>query len=316
MKIYIGIDISKDTFDAATSNQKQSVSFKNSPAGFKKLIKWLSAIESPHIAMEATGKYYLGLALHLYEQGYPVYVINPYKIKHHAQSQLKRVKTDSEDAKLIAEFCEVHPLNQWQPDSPMIAKLQEFSALQDLLIRTKARLKNQMKSTLDLEVQKIQDAQITQLEEQIEEVQLQMKSCIEQDVELTRQVALLTTIKGLGEKTAIELITHIKDIYRFDNAKCLASYSGLVPKIQQSGTSLNRSSLSKMGNVNLRKCLYMPAVNSIAYNPVLKAFANNLRNRGVAGKKIVAAVMRKLIHLVYAILKSGKPFDPEYKIRA
>lgn len=316
MKTYIEIDISKDTFDAATSSQKQSVTFKNSPAGFKKLIKWLGELDTPHIAMEATGKYYLGLALHLYEQGYPVYVINPYKIKHHAQSQLKRVKTDSEDAKLIAEFCEVHTLKPWQPDSPVISKLQEFSALQDLLIRTKTCFKNQMQSTLDPEVQKSQKRQIEQLEEQIQQVQLQMKACVEQDIDLNKQVELLTTIKGLGEKTAIELVTHIKDIDRFDNAKSLASYSGLVPQIQQSGSSLNRSSLSKMGNVNLRKCLYMPAINSMAYNPVLKSFADNLRNRGVAGKKIVAAVMRKLIHLVYAILKSGKPFDPEYKIRA
>ena len=316
MKTYIGIDISKDTFDAATSSQKQSVTLKNSPAGFKKLIKWLGELDTPHIAMEATGKYYLGLALHLYEQGYPVYVVNPYKIKHHAQSQLKRVKTDSEDAKLIAEFCEVHTLKPWQPDSPVISKLQEFSALQDLLIRTKTCFKNQMQSTLDPEVQKSQKRQIEQLEEQIEQVQLQMKACVEQDIDLNKQVELLTTIKGLGEKTAIELVTHIKDIDRFDNAKSLASYSGLVPQIQQSGSSLNRSSLSKMGNVNLRKCLYMPAINSMAYNPVLKSFADNLRKRGVAGKKIVAAVMRKLIHLVYAILKSGKPFDPEYKIRA
>ena len=316
MKIYIGIDISKDTFDAATSSQKQSVTFNNTPAGFKKFIKWMSLFDSPHIAMEATGKYYLGLALHLYEQEYPVYVINPFKIKHHAQSKLKRVKTDSEDAKLIADFCEVHKLKPWQPDSPIIAKLQEFSALQALLIQAKTRLKNQMQSSTEIEVQKIQKAQIKQLEKQIEKIQSQMKACVQQDVELTKQMALLTTIKGLGEKTSIELITHIKDIYRFDNAKALACYSGLVPQIQQSGSSLNRSSLSKMGNANLRKCLYMPAVNSIAYNPVLKAFADNLRKRGVAGKKIVAAVMRKLIHLVYAILKSGKPFDPEYKIGA
>lgn len=316
MKTYIGIDISKDTFDAATSSQKQSVTFKNSPTGFKKLIKWLDELDTPHIAMEATGKYYFALALHLYEQGYPVYVMNPYKIKHHAQSQLKRVKTDSEDAKLIAEFCEVHTLKPWQPDSPVISKLQEFSALQDLLIRTKTCFKNQMQSTLDPDVQKSQKRQIEQLEEQIEQVQLQMKACVEQNIDLNKQVELLTTIKGLGEKTAIELVTHIKDIDRFDNAKSLASYSGLVPQIQQSGSSLNRSSLSKMGNVNLRKCLYMPAINSMAYNPVLKSFADNLRSRGIAGKKIVAAVMRKLIHLVYAILKSGKPFDPEYEIRA
>jgi len=316
MKIYIGIDISKDTFDAATSSQKQSVTFNNNPMGFKKFIKWLNAFDSPHIAMEATGKYYLSLALHLYEQDYPVSVINPFKIKHHAQSKLKRVKTDSEDAKLIADFCEVHPTKPWQPDSPIIAKLQEFSALQALLIQTKTRIKNQMQSSTEIEVLKIQKSQIQQLEKQIEKIQSQMKACVQQDVELTKQLALLTSIKGLGEKTAIELITHIKDIYRFDNAKALACYSGLVPQIQQSGSSLNRSSLSKMGNANLRRCLYMPAVNSIAYNPVLKAFAANLRNRGVAGKKIVVAVMRKLIHLVFAILKSGKPFDPEYKIRA
>lgn len=316
MTTYIGIDISKITFDATASHEKQNHSFANSPEGFKKFIKWIQTFETPHVAMEATGKYYLGLALALHQQAIPTYVVNPLRIKHYAQSKLKRIKTDPEDAKLIAEFCEHATLPLWQPDRPIIAKLQEYSTLQQLLIHSKTQLKNQMQTSLEPDIKAIQADQIQQLEHQINDIHLAMKACIEKDEVLNKQVKVLTTIKGISDKTAIELVTYIKDINRFDKAKQLASYAGLTPKIKQSGSSLNSASLSKMGNANLRKCLYMPAVTGIAYNPVLKAFAERLRSNGVTGKKMIAAVMRKLLHIVFAILKSGKPFDPEYKIRA
>lgn len=316
MTTYIGIDISKATFDAATTEHKHSHAFANTPAGFKKFIQWLNPYEDSHIVMEATGKYYLGLALVLHGQGVAVSVINPLQIKHYAQSKLKRIKTDSEDAKLIAQYGETHSLKPWQPDRPIIAKLQEYSTLTQLLIHSKTQLKNQMKTSLESEIKAIQCEQIKHLEQQIDKIHTAMKHCIENDTVLKQKVKALTTIKGISDKTAIELVTYIKDINRFDKAKQLASYAGLTPKINQSGTSLKTSSLSKMGNANLRKCLYMPAVNGVAYNPILKAFADRLRARGVTGKKMIAAVMRKLIHIVFAILKSGKPFDPEYEIRA
>lgn len=314
MATYIGIDISKDTFDAATSEQKQSIIFKNTEAGYKKFKAWISKLNEPHVCMEATGKYYLGLATSLYEQGIPVSVVNPLRIKRYAQSGLNRVKTDSEDAKVIAQFCKTEKLVLWAPDKPVIQELQEWYKLKDLLTRQQTQFKNQLKSGLNSRVRKVQEKQIQQIEKSIKAVVAKIKECIQSDKELCESVKLLESITSIGEKTAMDLITFIKDIKRFDKAKNLASFAGLTPQIIQSGTSVNSSRLSKMGNANLRKCLYMPAINAMAYNVPLKRFADGLRAKGVASGKIKAAVMRKLIHIVFAVLNSGKPFDPEYKM--
>lgn len=314
MATYIGIDISKDTFDAATSEHTKSVSFKNTAAGYKKFRTWASKFNEPSVCMEATGKYYLGLATFLYEKTIFVSVVNPLRIKRYAQSALKRVKTDSEDAKVIARFCETESLAPWAPDKPVIQDLQEWYQLKELLIRQKTQLKNQLKSGLNSLVKKVQEKQIQQIEKNIETVLSKIKACIQSDKALCQNVKLLESITSIGEKTAMDLMTFIKDIKRFDKAKNLASFAGLTPQIMQSGTSVNSSRLSKMGNANLRKCLYMPAINAMAYNTPLKKFADGLRARGVASGKIKAAVMRKLIHIVFAVLNSSKPFDPEYKM--
>lgn len=316
MTTYIGIDISKAVFDAATIDQKQSTQFKNTLQGYNQLLIWLSNFDQPHVGMEATGKYFLGLALFLNERGIPVYVINPVRIKRYTESLLRRVKTDSEDAKVIADFCTNQFLKAWQPDSEVIAQLQEWYKLQSLLTQQKVQLNNQLKSSLNAQVQDFQRDQLNQLDEQIKRVEAQIKKCLNTDAELTKQVQLLQSINGVGEKTAIQLVTFIKDIKRFDKAKQLASFAGLTPRIRRSGTSVNSSTLSKTGSADLRKSLYMPALCAIKFNPVLKDFSDNLKARGVQGKKRVVAVMRKLIHIVFAILKSGKPFDAGYKNHA
>ncbi|MGM0541189.1 MAG: transposase [Pseudomonadota bacterium] len=137
------------------------------------------------------------------------------------------------------------------------------------------------------------------LEEQQRQVDRKIKKCLSSDAELTQQVQLLSSVKGFGETTAIRLITLIKDINRFDKAKQLASFAGVTPRIRQSGTSVNSSVISKTGNADLRKTLYMPALAAIRFNPVIKAFSEKLKANGVRGKKMIVAVMRKLIHIVF-----------------
>lgn len=312
MTIYIGADIGKDFFDVATTEQLKAKRFKNTPEGHQAFLQWLPK-QPVHIAMEATGKYSLGLALMLYEHSIPVSVVNPARIKRYGQSQLQRVKTDSEDAKLIAHFCMTQAPKLWQPERPVITQLQEWYKLQELLIQQHVQIENQLHSSLSDEVQLFQHQQLAHLSKQLREVERKIKKCLSSDEELTHQVDLLSSIKGFGDTTAIRLVTLIKDINRFDKAKQLACFAGVTPRIRQSGTSVNSSVISKTGNADLRKVLYMPSLAAIRFNPVIKAFSERLKANGVRGKKMIVAVMRKLIHMVFAILKSGKPFDPEYK---
>jgi transposase len=101
---------------------------------------------------------------------------------------------------------------------------------------------------------------------------------------------------------------------RCDQVRKVVAFIGLAPKETISSTSIKgKPRLCKIGHARLRKALYMPASVSIRYNPVILPFYRRLKNKGKNGKGIVCAIMRKLVHIIFGILKSGKPFDPNYK---
>ena len=155
--------------------------------------------------------------------------------------------------------------------------------------------------------------QLAQLKQRIAELEQEIKQVATQDDEQRRQIALLTSIKGIGELTALRFLAEVPDYRRSAHAGQLAAYAGLVPKQHTSGTSVQRKSkLAKTGNAHLRSAFYLPALSAARHNSVIRAFAERLAARGKSKMTIVAAVMRKLIQLAYGVLKSGRPFDPNY----
>jgi len=103
------------------------------------------------------------------------------------------------------------------------------------------------------------------------------------------------------------------DVSQFDSARQVAAFAGLVPRIRESGTSVRgRSRLSKIGSSRLRKSLYFPAITALRFNPVIKSFGLRLSAAGKSKMLIIGAAMRKLLHLAYGVLKSGKAFDPNF----
>jgi transposase len=154
---------------------------------------------------------------------------------------------------------------------------------------------------------------LTFIDKQIVVIKKEITMIIKQDEPLTVQLKLLVSINGLGDKTAWTLLAYIGDISLCENSKQISSYPGLNPSIDQSGTSLNRSSLSKTGSTRLRKSLYMPAMVAVIYNPLMLAFYNKILAKGKPKKVALIAVMRKLLVLAFGVLKSGKPFDINYQ---
>ncbi|MBL4659214.1 MAG: IS110 family transposase [Alcanivoracaceae bacterium] len=137
--------------------------------------------------------------------------------------------------------------------------------------------------------------------------------CVNQDLMLKKQVKLLITIDGIGEATAWSILAYLGDISLFSTSGQVTSFAGINPCIEDSGTSLKTSRLSKMGHKRLRKSLYMPAITAKKHNPVLIEFYDKLLNKGKPKKVAICAVMRKLLVIAYGVLKSEMAFDPLYK---
>ena len=143
-------------------------------------------------------------------------------------------------------------------------------------------------------------------------LQVKIRQQIEHCPALKRQRDLLITIPGLGDRTACRLIAELGDVRRFDNVRQIVAYVGLNPRQHQSGRKRASHGISRTGPPSLRAALYMPAMVARSHNPLLKVFAARLESRGLTAKQVIVAVMRKLLHLAYGILKSGHVFDPNH----
>ena len=151
------------------------------------------------------------------------------------------------------------------------------------------------------------------LESKIAQIKHAIQEHIEIYPELKQRQKLLESIPGLGQLTAAKILGEIRDVCEFDSARQLAAYVGVTPRNVLSGTSVHKKSrLSKMGNSQLRKALYMPAIVAQTYNPIIRTFCQRLLKSGLRPMEVIGAAMHKLLHLIYGILKSGKPFDPDF----
>jgi transposase len=133
---------------------------------------------------------------------------------------------------------------------------------------------------------------------------------IEKNEDIKNKVGLMRTIPGIGEKTAIAFLAETPDLDDFKSARELASYAGLTPQNRQSGTSVHgKSSISKIGSSKLRKTLYFPALVAKNHNPLFTSFNENMSKKGKCAKVIITAIMRKLLHIIFGVLKHNKPFE-------
>jgi transposase len=127
----------------------------------------------------------------------------------------------------------------------------------------------------------------------------------------------LMSIPGIGHKSACKLLAEIQDIDLFDSPRQLAAYAGVTPRQYVSGSSIYRKTrMSKKGNSTLRSALFFPAMVAKRCNPVLRPFADRLANSGKSPMSVTGAVMRKLLHIIFGVWKSGLPFDPSLSHRS
>lgn len=315
----LGIDVAKAKVDVALFKDKQFMAagqFNNTQAGFKRLSKWLENKDAGQVwaCMESTGRYGDGLARYLYEQEHQVSMVNPARIKKYAESQLQRNKTDKLDARTIADFCRTQEPSLWVPPAPEKRLLQEMVRRLNGLIKEQSRESNRLQSGLESEVVITSIGQSLEfIGQQISQLEKQIQEHIDYHPDLKRDQELLTSIKGIGNKTAFIILGELPDVAQFENAGQVVAYASLSPQQHTSGSSVRkRTKLTNTGNQNIKTALYFPALSAIRFNPIVKALAVRLQDRGKEKMVIVGAAMRKLLQLIYGILKSGQPFDPNY----
>ena len=320
--MFIGIDISKMTFDVAIQSEGNyhSRCFNNKLTGFSSLLTWVKAFkQTPYFCLEATGIYGLALAKYLHAQNQKVIVANPIQTHAFARMEMSRNKTDKADAMSIARYCQ-HLYDKGNIDKSLFTPRDEtFERVQFLVTRLDQlnKMRSQENNRLDVSLDKAATRSVSSMllfiDKQIAKIKTTLATIVKNNKQLNSQVKLLTSIDGVGDKTAWSILAYIGDISLFENAKQISSYAGLNPRIEQSGSSINRSSLSKVGCARLRKSLYMPALVAVRFNTLMKTFYEKLLAKGKAKKVALVAVMRKLLVIAYGVLKSGKPFDVNYQ---
>jgi transposase len=151
------------------------------------------------------------------------------------------------------------------------------------------------------------------LKERIAETKKAMQDLIDANARLKQQRDLLVTIPGIGVLTAAKILGEIRDISQFESARQLAAYAGVTPRHFISGSSVHKKSrITKTGNINIRRILYMSAISAKHCNQIVAPFCLRLLQKGLTPMQVVCVAIHKLLHLIFGILKSGRPFDPNY----
>lgn len=311
----VGIDVSKLKLDITVlleKNKSKHKVFGNNPNGFGEITKWFDqlGVKIAHVCLESTGSYGEAVSLFLHQQGYIVSIVNPARIKAYGKSEGSRAKTDKVDSGVIARFCKAQSPLAWIPPSAEEQALKDLYRCRQSLIEDKTRLSNRMEALDKVKASfKIWETLLKDLKKTIKDVDDQINALLESNTNLGNQVELLKTIPGISDKTAVAILSELPPVNTFKTAREVAAFAGLTPTVRQSGTSVRgRGSLSKAGNAQLRKALYMPAIVAKKHNPLLEEFCNRLGEKGKAKMVVIGAAMRKLLHIIFGVLKNQKSF--------
>jgi transposase len=308
-KVILGLDVSKAKLDACLRlPQPRTCTVPNTPAGHARLLAWAAPAGPLHLCLEATSTYGFPVARHAHAAGHTVSILQPLAVHRYAQATLARNKTDRLDAALIADFGHTQQPRPWTPPTAAQADLQAQSRLRTELVQAQQGWTNRL-ATAQAVVRPVLRQVIRSLQAQIAKLDRQLAATLRADPELQRQAQLLRSIPAVGPVLCAGLLAELPAELR--DARAATAYAGLNPRHRESGSSVRgRTTLSKVGNAQLRRHLYVPALAGLQFNPVLRAQTQRLLAKGKPGKVRVGAAMRKLLCLCVGVLRSNQPWNP------
>jgi transposase len=292
----------------------------NDAKGLARLLEWLTErgckLEQLTVVMEATGVYHENAALVLHQAGCRIIIANPYRVRDYAKGLGLLHKTDKIDARALLRYGKekAPELVAWTPPPAPVRALRalygRLAAVQEDLQREDNRRQQALISDEPALVIDSLNSSVQRLKEECKRLQQAIEDHFDQHPDLKNQRKLLQSIPGIGPVSG-DLLLCLMLSHRFKSARQAAAFCGLIPRTQQSGTSVHkRSTLTKQGDRFLRAKLYMPAVVAMTHNEQLRAVYNRLLRAGQSKLSAICALMRRLVHIAYGVLKHQTEYNP------
>lgn len=319
-RLYVGVDVSAKELAVAVGvgdGSFELMAFPNDKKGRRFLIKRITGKgRVARVCLESTGVYGLDTALALQRSmGVDVMVANPRAARNFARAMMSRNKTDVSDSVMLAQFAARMPFKAWSPPGKAALELRSISRRIESLVRIGASERNRLHASEVSDeacgaVSKSVKSLLAHIDKQMVSLTRLGVKLIENDKELSKKFSYLKSVKGIAERSAIQILGELVALPDQMSDRQWVAQAGLDPRRCESGSSVRKPArLGKTGNRYLRKALYMPALVAIRYEPNVKAFYERLIGKGKKPLQAIVAVMRKLLVSIYGMFKNQRDFD-------
>lgn len=302
----VGIDVSKAQLDVQLTPEGRSFHVPNTPEGHALLLTNLPAPGTCRVTLEATGEYERRVVAELVEAGHYVSVVNPRQIRDYAKALGILAKTDRIDAKVIARFGQDVKPRPVAKTPENQAELDQLVTRRRQLVQAKVAETNRLKDGLTKFVRQSLQRSLAALTKDIARLDQAIWDLVQSDDDWRQRFELLKTVPGVGDATAAALVAELPELGQLNRQK-ISALVGVAPYPDDSGRRRGERTI-RGGRRTLRSALYMAALSASQHNPVLKAFAERLKQKGKLGKVVLIACMRKLLVILNTMVKHNTPW--------
>lgn len=310
------VGANKHAWASQINDQHAHGSIANDPVELRAFLKaCLKKTQHLQVLVEATGVYYLDVAIIAHELGAQVMVINPRAAHHFAKALNQRSKTDKLDAQMLLECLMRMPFQAWEPPPKAWRQLRSYGRFLVQLTEAGAADRHRLHALLHTPdspafLRTELKRKVATNDKRIARVRAQAIALIRADDYLAKRFECLVTIKGVAETAAVSILSELVTLPETLSSRACVSHAGLDVRLFESGTSVHKAArISKHGNKYLRRALYHPAMSAASHDPGAKAFKERLVGRGRKKMQANVAIMRKMLTAAWAIMRHPEPYD-------